>query len=51
LYNTKTSIIEEKTTTYMKNAFIYDASIEDKLDGEKTGGDRAEFRGFFDSLR
>ena len=35
----------------MKNAFIYDASIEDKLDGKKTGGDRAEFGGFFDSLR
>jgi hypothetical protein len=35
LYSTKTSIIEGKTTIYMKDSFIYDASIADKLDGKK----------------
>lgn len=34
----------------MKNSFIYDAAIADKLDRQEIGCDRVELGGFFDSL-
>jgi hypothetical protein len=46
LYSTKTEIIEEKTTTYMKNSFIYAAAIADKLDGKKQGAREQNSEGF-----
>ena len=46
MYSTKTQIIEGKTTSYIKNSFIYGAAIAGKLDGKKQGAIEQNSEGF-----
>jgi hypothetical protein len=46
LYSTKTQIITGKTTSYIKNSFIYGAAIAGKLDGKKQGAIEQNSEGF-----